>query len=227
MSRVGEKIKSARLSKGMSLKEISKKCGVSESYIGDIESGKKVVNDSMLKKISSVLGVDFNESIYTDIDDNKEQAVEVKKTTSIKASPAPVSSEWESAFSNIIKDIPVYDMSMKRVLNVKHFPLTDRKIEGYNPDKLVFIKVEDNSLGNYRVRTGDAVMVVLNNEVPANALVLLEYDGYRVFRHIKKLDGENVLLIYYDGGIRTDTRSIREIKVLGRCIRAEIDLTNI
>ena len=43
MSRVGQRIKEARLKSGMSQKVLAKKLGVAEKYINDVELGRKVV----------------------------------------------------------------------------------------------------------------------------------------------------------------------------------------
>ena len=42
MSRVGDKIKQVRESKAISQKQLGKKIGVSESFINEVEMGKKL-----------------------------------------------------------------------------------------------------------------------------------------------------------------------------------------
>ena len=56
MSRVGDRIKQVRESKGISQKQLGKKIGVAESFINEVEMGKKVLNEKFLEKISKVLG---------------------------------------------------------------------------------------------------------------------------------------------------------------------------
>lgn len=223
LSRVGEKIKIARLEKNVPLKQIAKKCGVSESYLSEVESGRRIINDEMIKKISSILNLDLNEPIYIE-EDEEERHEEKSEKKRLEKSVSP---EWQSAFSNIIKDIPVYDVSLGQVLGVKRFPIVDKKVEGYNPDKLIFIQAPDNSLSAYRVKKGDLVMALLNNEMVGSGLTLVEYNGGRAVRYIKRLEGEKVLVISSDGSMKTETLNIHEIKILAHCIRAEIDLTNI
>ena len=50
MNRVAQKIKDARLKSGMSEKQLAKKCGLSVSYILQIETGKKIINEKMADK---------------------------------------------------------------------------------------------------------------------------------------------------------------------------------
>ena len=51
MSRIGEKIKNLRNKKGLTQKQLSKKLGVSESFINDIELGRKIINESLMTKL--------------------------------------------------------------------------------------------------------------------------------------------------------------------------------
>ena len=61
MSRIGEKIKNLRNKKGLTKKQLSKKLGVSESFINDIELGRKIINESLMSKLTKVLGEDLND----------------------------------------------------------------------------------------------------------------------------------------------------------------------
>ena len=45
MSRLGETIRSARLKAKMTEKQLGKKCGFSESFVKEIESGRRIVSD--------------------------------------------------------------------------------------------------------------------------------------------------------------------------------------
>lgn len=225
MSRIGEKIKQARLKKNMQLKQLAKSCGVSESYLADVESGKKIINDSMIKKLSGILGVNLDEPFYRE-EEEKEEIVDIHERHEIQKaqSHVPVSSEWQSAFSSIIKDIPVYDMEMTKVIEYKHLPVIDKKVEGYNPEKLMYIAVEDDTLTGFRIRKGDIVMVVQNPEMQGNGFHFIECDGQKVIRLVKRLGGDRLLLMSHGGDVRTEARGIKEIRIIGHCIKAEINL---
>ncbi len=45
MSRVSDKIKEARLKKGLTQKQLAKKLGVAENFINEVESGRKIINE--------------------------------------------------------------------------------------------------------------------------------------------------------------------------------------
>ena len=61
MSRVGEKIKEARLKSGMTQKALAKKLGVAEKYINEVEMGRKVVQESFIDRAAKILKVDLND----------------------------------------------------------------------------------------------------------------------------------------------------------------------
>lgn len=62
---IGEKIRSARLAKGMTQEELGKMLGVQKSAIAKYESGRVVnIKRSTLKKISDVLGIRPSELIF-------------------------------------------------------------------------------------------------------------------------------------------------------------------
>ena len=224
MGRIGEKIKKLRTEKGLAQKQLAKKCGISESYISEIESGKRVINESMIKKMSVILGMDISESLFDEEATIKYVNVQVEKhdkELNAKKNPLP---EWQSAFSNIIKDIPIYDIDMNEKLGFKHLPVMDKKVEGYNPDKLIYISMPDNSLSGFRIKKGDIIMVLLYSEPLSKGFFLIECDGRKLIRNIKRLDGNSMLLLSNDSELKTDTRDIHSIKIIGHCIKVEFDL---
>lgn len=235
MSRIGEKIKDARTQQNMPLKQLAKKCGVAESFLSDIESGKKVINEALIKKLSAVLNVNLEESQYRDEpqDDDMDNVgatrrVAPKTSPLVRTAPSmstkDIAPEWQSAFSNIIRDIPIYDINMSKAVGHKHLPVIDKKVEGHNPEKLIYISMPDNSLSGFRIKKGDLVMVVLNPEPLNNGLCLMEIDGIKAIKLVKKLDGDRILLLSNPDEIRAETKHIKEIKILGHCLRAEIIL---
>ena len=65
---VGEKIRSARIAKGMTQEELGKILGVQKSAIAKYEKGRVVnIKRSTLKKISDVLGIRPSELIYEEM----------------------------------------------------------------------------------------------------------------------------------------------------------------
>lgn len=62
---VGDKIKTARISKGMTQEELGKALGVQKSAIAKYENGRVVnIKRSTLKKISDILGIAPSELIF-------------------------------------------------------------------------------------------------------------------------------------------------------------------
>lgn len=55
MSRVGEKIKEARLKSGLTQKALAKKLGVSDKFINEVEIGKRVVQENFIEEHQSYL----------------------------------------------------------------------------------------------------------------------------------------------------------------------------
>ena len=78
MSSVGERIKAARNSKGMTQKQLAKKLGVSEGYINEVETGRKVVEEKFIERAGKVLGGDLSEmtTLFDNIAYEERKAVE-------------------------------------------------------------------------------------------------------------------------------------------------------
>ncbi len=68
---IGEKIRAARLAKGMTQEELGEILGVQKSAVAKYENGRIVnIKRSTLKKISDVLGIRPSELIYEKIEKN-------------------------------------------------------------------------------------------------------------------------------------------------------------
>lgn len=52
-------LKAIRIERGMTMKQVAEKAGISESYISVIESGKQSMPVHTAKKIAEVLGFDW------------------------------------------------------------------------------------------------------------------------------------------------------------------------
>lgn len=217
MSRVGTGIHNARLQKGMSQKELAKKLGVSESFIADVETGRKIANEQFISRAEKLLGVDLNEA---DLFQTDEPVENIKETASSKT----INKQWEDAFSSVLKKIPIMNTKMQEIYGYKYLPVIDKKVEGYNPEKLVYIKVPDDSMRGFRMHKDDIVMVFQNSELVSNSISLIEIDGKRCMRQIKRLDSAKVLIISHYNDLKTETRDAKSIEVIGRCIRLEIEL---
>ena len=57
MTRLGETIKAARLKAKMTPKALARKCGVSESFVNEVEQGRRILSDDQAQRMLKVLGV--------------------------------------------------------------------------------------------------------------------------------------------------------------------------
>lgn len=217
MSRVGHKIKAAREAAAISAKELGKKLGLSESFINDVEAGRKIINEDMIKRLEKVLKTSLGESLLDDVSEPVENIKEVKNNT------VP-NRQFEDAFSHILKKVPVCDINLKEIMGYKYLPIVDKKVEGFNGDKLVYINIQDDSMRGFRLCKNDRVLVFQNTELVSNSLLLIESEGKNIVRQIKRLDSNKVLVISHSNDIRTETKDAKSINVIGRCIKLETDL---
>lgn len=223
MSRIGEKIKQARKYKGMSQKQLAKKLGVSESFINDVEIGKRIANQNIIDRLSKVLGKEMN-----DITMSFEEEVYKRDDSEKKYSVSPVKKEinkvWSDAFSDILKNVPVYNYNLNEPLEFKKLPVVNNKIEGYAKDKVMYLKIKDDDMIGFRIQKDDLALGHLTQNIDNNGIFLLEYKGIRAIRQIKKLDNNKVLLVSNRGSLRTETLETRNLNVLVKLDKLEIIL---
>lgn len=222
MSRLGSKIRDARTAKGLSLKQLGKLLGVTESFVLDMETGKKVISDILLTRVSKILEIELQDSMLAESD--KQELVPVAATHVAKPVKKEVQPQWTDAFDSILKSIPIYDYSLSNVLGMKQLPVISNKIDGYNKDKVLYIEIQNNDMLGFRILQGDLALLHQVHEVENNTICLMERRGERIIRQIRKLEGDKLLLLSNPGTIVTETVFLREIKILGRLVRLEIKL---
>lgn len=228
MSRVGEKIKDARLKSGITQKALAKKLGVSEKYINEVETGRKVVQESFIDRAAKLLKVDLNDisMVVTDevlMEERKQENVKVKET---KISPkvlGETSEIWTDAFSSVLKRVKIYDYSLSKVLGGKDLPNYSNKVEGYPADKVLYLKISNNDMLGFRIMKDDIAFSHLVKEV-SNGIFLIEYKDQRVIRQVKLIGSSRALLISNDGAVFTETVELNNIKVIAKLERLEISL---
>lgn len=217
MSRVGKRIQDARVKTGVSAKQLAKKLGVSESFINEVESGKKIINEDLIRRVEKTLDIDLDEEIFTEIAEPVENLKKIENTKVINK-------QMEDAFSHILKKIPVCDINFKEIFEYKYLPILDKKVEGFNGEKIIYIKAPDDSMRGFRIQRDDMLMIYQNPEVINNSIVLLDMDGKRCIRQIKRLDANKLLVISHSNDLKTETKDVKSINVIGRCIRLEVEL---
>jgi transcriptional regulator with XRE-family HTH domain len=228
MSRVGDKIKNIRISTGMSQKQLAKKLGVAESFVNEVETGRKIVNQDLIDRISKVLGKDIND-IGMSFEDQAYEEEKARKAAPVAAparkdKPEQVSDVWNDAFASVIKSVPVYNYSLTKVLGTKQLPILNNKIEGHNQDKVFYLEIESDDMLGFRIAKGDLAFAVSTNEFFNNSVSLIQYGERRVVRQLQRLDNSKALIISNKGSVVTETVNIKEVKVLAKLERLEIKL---
>lgn len=226
-NRVGERIKEVRESQNMTQKALAKKLGVADKFINDVELGRKIINESLISKISKVLKVDLNDvsMLGTDEELAKEKALmreqEAKKPTKPNTE---VNEVWNQAFGSVLKNVPIYDYNLSKVQGHKQLSMSSNKIDGHNNDKVFYLKIEENDMTGFRIEKGDLALCYSIKEIENNTVALVEFNNKRVVRQIKKLDNTKVLLISNGGSMKTETANIKEIKPIGTLYRIEFSI---
>ena len=238
MSRLGETIRAARLKKGLTPKALGKKCGVAESFINDVEMGTRIVSDDQAQRILKVLGVE--NPISTELEVAAEPEVELRPrprpyVIPVKKPEEPVYTEaereatqasadaWLDALGGVVKRVPIMDEGGV-VIDHRLMPVIGGKIEGGHPDKVIFYRCPDNSMRGFRVFAGDLLLTVPASVAIDDAIMLVQLDGKRVVRKIKKQDGGRLLLQSYESEFVGKVVSIKDVLIVGHCVRLERSL---
>lgn len=204
MSRVGERIKEAREKSGMTQKALAKKLGVAEKFVNEVETGRKIINESLISKVSKVLNTDLNDINMVVTDEELQKELKAEKQVR-QRKPAEVNEVWNQAFGSVLKNVPIYDYSLAQVKGYKQLATASNKIDGHTANKVFYLKIENNDMTGYRIQENDLALCYSIKEIENNSICLVEFNGKRVIRQIKKLDNVKALLISNNGSMRTET----------------------
>lgn len=220
-NRVGSKIVSIREKHKLSQKQLGKKLGVSESFIKDVELGKKILNEALINKLTKLFKDDMQED-YINVEAGFEDSEPERETPT--GALKKVNEVWSDAFSSVIKKVPIYDYSMMKPLGAIDMPVVSNKIEGFSIDKVMFLKIEEDEMLSMRIHSGDLAFSFVTSEIENNGIYLVEYGNERVVRQIRHLDHEKLLLISQRGRLTTDSVNKKEVKILARLIWLRVQL---
>lgn len=223
MSRVGERIKEAREKSGMTQKALAKKLGVAEKFVNEVETGRKIINESLISKVSKVLNTDLNDINMVVTDEELQKELKAEKQVR-QTKPAEVNEVWNQAFGSVLKNVPIYNYSLTQVKGYKQLATASNKIDGHTANKVFYLRIENNDMTGYRIQENDLALCYSIKEIENNSICLVEFNGKRVIRQIKKLDNVKALLISNNGSMRTETANIKEIKAIAKLYRIEFDL---
>lgn len=237
MSRLGDLLRTERLRRKMTLKQVAKLGGVSESYLKDVEEGKRIIADDQARRILKKVGLsEHNEEGFT-LDDIA--ATVDLQTVQPKPAPKPAPAKptadsetvyseeatasggvWLDALTSVLKRVPVYNAVMKEI-DHRLLPILDGRIEGAAPDKVYYFVAPDDSMRGFRLLREDMCLIVPSASPIDGALMLVEYRSHRCVRKIKKLDALNVMLQSYDREYASENVPLPELNILGRVTRVE------
>lgn len=222
MSRIGEKIKLERLKAKLTQKTLGKKLGVSESFVNEVETGRKIINQTLIDRISKVLGTDLNDVTMS----FEEQVYEQEKDSKYDKKPKKedVKEVWNEAFGSVIKNVPIYRYELDKAAGFRQMPLVSNRIEGFAQDKVIYLEIQEDDMIGFRIAKGDLALAHLTSDIENNSICLIETDNERLIRQIRKLDNNKLLLISNRGTTRTETVDNKSIKVIARLLRVEIQL---
>ena len=98
------------------------------------------------------------------------------------------------------------------------------KIEGITQDKALYLEIENDEMSGYRMLKGDLAFAGLTKEIENNGIYLVDYKGKRAIRQIKSLGGSKILLVSNNGSLLTETLEKKEVNVVAKIKRIEINL---
>ena len=242
MSRLGDLIRLERTRQKLSYKQVARKCGVSEKYLEEVESGRRIIQDEQARRILRTMGMQQqNEADFT-LDDiaatvdlqsavpTIAKAAEKKLTkkekhegTENEADETVSGSIWLDALAGVLKHVPVMNAAMKEVGH-RLLPITGGKIEGANPDKVYYLMAPDNDLRGFRVMKGDLVLVVPAQAPVDGALMVLDTPFGKIMRKTVAMPNFQVMLQKFDQACESEIKNLNAITVVGRCVRLEAEL---
>ena len=221
MSRMGLEISKLRKEVGMTQKQLAKQVGVTETFIMEVEAGRKVLNGDLTTKISKVLR---HEVGNLDIYENEGKIYKPEPDKKIeKVIEKPVQAIWNDALAGVLMAVPVYtDYKMNKVGEAMQLPVSANKVEGFPKDKVFYLTIENDEMSGFRICSGDLALALDTREIEKDAVYLIEYSGKRVVRQIKKLDNDKLLLVSNRIGLKTETAFKKDVRTIGRLIRLDV-----
>ena len=247
MSRLGDLIRLERTRRNLTYKQVARMCGVSDKFLQDVESGKRIIADDQARRILKAIGLkehseaDFTlDDIASTVDlqsampriaaqERRQDAADGKKAADKSADKKADSEKvgagsiWLDALSGVLKHVPVYNAVMKEV-DHRLLPVTDGRIAGAPADKVYYFMAPDNDLRGFRVLKGD-ILLVVPAQVPVDgSIMLLRTPVGHVLRKVSVLPRFQAMLQRFDATCESEIRNFNELTVVGRCVRLEADL---
>jgi transcriptional regulator with XRE-family HTH domain len=224
MNRLAEKIKQARLDAGLTEKELAKKCGLQISYILQVESGKKIINEQIADQILKALGtavapLSEQASAY-----DRENLPKAKAKPSIPEKahkPVEPSAQWAGIIGQLICEVPVMDLARHEQVGAIAHPVIQNKVEGYGCDKLYYVQLSEDCDVKLRLRKGDNVLSLKTKSVVTGAVMHFKYQNKYYVGRLLTLDHNKVIV---SSDVIKKEISQNDIEIIGRCLKVVFDL---
>ena len=221
-NRMGLEISKLRKELGITQKQLGKILGVSEGFIIDVESGRRILNEDLIKKFSKALRGEVGKLDIYEVEE-KAYRPEPQKNV-VKVVEKPVQDIWNDALAGVLMTVPVYNYKMEKQLEIKQLPIINNKVEGFAKDKVFYLTIEDDDMAGFRILKGDLVLVHNTREIDKDGIFFIDYKGRKVVRQIKNIEGGRLLIVSNRGSIVTDTVYRKDVNALGRLVRLDIML---
>ena len=232
MSRLGDTIRAARAKVGMTEKALAKKCGFSEGVIKDIDSGRRIASDDQARRILKLLGVDNPVSAELEVAAEPDVPLrprprpyvlplpteDVQAVAQAQEEMGQANDAWRDALSGVVKRVPITGAD-GMVIEHELTPIVGGRVEGGPVDKVFYYRCPDDALRGYRVHAGDLLLTVPETGIVNDAIMVVRHMGERIARKVTKLDGGRVLLQSYDREFESKRVELKDVLVIGRCVK--------
>lgn len=239
MSRLGDLIHLERTRRGLSAKQVAKLCSVSEKYLLDVETGKRIIADDQTRRILKRIGLEHQTEADFSLDDiaatvdlhtaapqlaqkEPEYPPKPRPVASLPAEDSQLGGIWLDALASVVRQVPVYNAAWK-VVDHKTLAASGGKIEGGAADKALYFLAPDDSMRGFRIVKGDLVLVVPAQSPIDGAVMLVKWLDYCAIRKIK-MTGDQLLLLSYDHDLEAQPVPLSAASFVGRCVRLEASL---
>ena len=248
MSRLGDLLLLERTRQKMTRKQVARLCGISENYLKDVEEGRRIIQDDQARRILKKIGITQHKEAEFTLDEiaatvdlqtltkqdssvPPEEELTVAKPLNSASSVTGSSSShkdnpsgiWLDALSSVLKPVPVMNAGWIQV-GRKMMPIQDGKIEGFNPEKVVWFIAPDQSMHGMRIEKGDLVLIVPGSIPVDNSIMLVEHGAHRCLRKVKLLGNSQILLQSGDRELGAEAYHVSDVHFVGRAIRVEFAL---
>jgi transcriptional regulator with XRE-family HTH domain len=222
MNRMGSEISRLRKEIGMTQKQLAKLVGVTENFIIDVEAGRRILNSDLITKISKALRKEAGKLDLFEEDESVYRPEPDKNV--VKVIEKPVQDTWNDALAGVLMNVPVYTYNMDKAIDTRKLPIIANKVEGHSKDKVFYLLIEDNEMAGFKISKGALALAYSTNEIEKDAFFLVQYNGKRLIRQVRVLEGGKLLLVSNSGKLAIETVSKNDVKILARLIRLEIAL---